>query len=153
MKEMKSLLRAEVYVEDAFIEWLLSQEVSCQKVKGQSRAEERYSGPKVLWMRVIVRAAFDLASYKNDNRLALRKYADNAHKWLFEKSHLFNSFENICAMLGLNAVPIRNWAAKLTKEEVMKMEHLDRRPLTDSFEILDRGSRRGVVSTDFDEEF
>lgn len=153
MKEMKSLLRAEVYVEDAFIEWLISQEISCQKVRGQFRTDDRYSGSKVLWMRVIIRAAFDLASYKNDNRLALRKYADNAHKWLFEKSHLFNSFENICAMLGLNAVPIRNWAASLTKEEVMKMEHLDRRPLNDAFELFERGSRRGMVSTELDEEF
>lgn len=77
-------------------------------------------------MRVIIRAAFDLASYKDDPRIALRKYADNAHKWLFDKSFLFNSFENVCAMLGLPPEPIRNWASSLTKEEVQKMEHLER---------------------------
>ena len=151
MRELKALTRAEVFVEDAFIEWLCAQSPLVPKIKGDARVDDSYSGPKALWMRVIVRAAFDLASYKNDNRLALRKYADNAHKWLFEKSFLFNSFENICAMLGLNPGPIRDWASGLTKEDVMKMEHLDRRPLGDEQDRL--GKRRGMVPTDFDEDF
>lgn len=120
---------------------------SCSlKIQGRERYDDRYSGHKALWMRVIVRAAFDLASYKNDNRLALRKYADDAQKWLFDKSYLFNSFENVCALLGLNPEKVRNWASNLTKEDVMKMEHLDRRPLYDDYE-----SEKETVF--FDEDF
>lgn len=96
------------------------------KVSSGNRTVERYAGHKALWMRVIIRAAFDLASYKNDPRIGLRKYADNAQKWLFDKSFLFNSFENVCSMLNLPPEPIRNWACSLTKEEVQKMEHLER---------------------------
>jgi hypothetical protein len=87
---------------------------------------ERYAGYKALWLRVIIRAAFDLASYKDDRRLEYRKYASNAKKWLFEESYLFNSFENICIMLQIPPGPIRQWASTLTKDEVQKMEHLER---------------------------
>lgn len=91
-----------------------------------NRSTERYAGHKALWMRVIIRAAFDLASYKEDERLALRKYADEAKRWLFDKSFLLNSFENVCQMLNLPPDPIRDWATSLTKEEVQKMEHMER---------------------------
>lgn len=95
-------------------------------VRGSNRTVERYSGHKALWLRVIIRAAFDLASYRNDPRLAYKKQADNAQKWLFDQNYLFNSFENVCTLLGLPPGPIRHWACSLTKEEVQKMEHLER---------------------------
>ncbi len=95
-------------------------------VRGSNRTVERYSGHKALWLRVIIRAAFDLASYRNDPRLAYRKHADQAQKWLFEQNFLFNSFENVCILLNLPPEPIRHWACSLTKEEVQKMEHLER---------------------------
>jgi hypothetical protein len=106
--------------------WTPPQDEFAGTVSTGNRTVERYAGYKALWMRVIIRAAFDLASYKDDRRVALRKYAESAHKWLFEKSLLFNSFENICAMLGIEPDPIREWASTLTKEDVQKMEHLER---------------------------
>lgn len=95
-------------------------------IRGSNRTVERYSGHKALWLRVIIRAAFDLASYRNDSRLVYRKHADNAQKWLFERNYLFNSFESVCALLNIPPDPIRHWACTLTKEDVQKMEHLER---------------------------
>lgn len=92
----------------------------------RSHSPKRYHGFKALWVRVIIRAAFDLASYKDDKRLVKRKEADSAYKWLFSKSLLFNSFENVCAMVGWPPDQIREWASTLTKEEVQKMEHMER---------------------------
>jgi hypothetical protein len=118
--------------------WTPPQDEFVGTISTGNRTVERYAGHKALWMRVIIRAAFDLASYKDDRRVALRKYADNAHKWLFEKSLLFNSFENICAMLGLPPEPIREWASTLTKEDVQKMEHLERGGVKDVQLLLSR---------------
>lgn len=116
------------------------------RVTSGNRTVERYSGHKALWLRVIIRAAFDLASYKNDPRLGLRKYADNAQKWLFDRSYLFNSFENVCIMLNLPPEPIRHWATSLTKEEVQKMEHLERGSTKTLAGVLPS------MSKDYDEE-
>lgn len=92
------------------------------------RSVERYAGSQALWMKVIQRAAYDYASYKDDPDLKKRKEADSAYKWMFEPSYLFNSFETGCKFLGVPPEPIRVWAKKLTKQEVRKMEHVDRRP-------------------------
>lgn len=120
--------------------------VYLQKVQLKDKAVERYSRLRALWVRVIIRAAFDLASHKDDRKLMYRKYADDADRWLFQKSHLFNSFVNICAMLDIDPAKFRNWAKGLTKDEVRKMEHMERtsnniRPMSDE-EIYDSFHRR-----------
>lgn len=93
--------------------------------------DDRYAGIRLLLMKIIIRAMFDYASYKDHPRLERRKEAESARKWLFEKSHYPNSFENMCLMLNLNPKKIRERAAVMTKEDVAKIEFKDRRPVSD----------------------
>ena len=51
---------------------------------------------RVLWVKSIIRAAYDYALWKDASDLKLRKFAMDAAKWLFEPSSLFNGFENLC---------------------------------------------------------
>lgn len=88
--------------------------------------EDRYSGVQALWIKVIIRAVFDWVSYRDSTRLPQKKYADGAHKWLFQSSNLFNSFENICEFLDLSPEKIRKWASSMSKDQVAKIEHLER---------------------------
>jgi hypothetical protein len=77
-------------------------------------------------MKVIIRAVFDWVSYRDSLKIELRKEADMAFKWLFKPSELFNSFENVCAMIDLPPEKLRKWARSLSKEQVAKIEHLER---------------------------
>ena len=95
------------------------------KLRIEDRAMERYSRLRALWVRVIIRAAFDLAS-RQENNLAKQKEAESAERWLFGESHLFNSFENVCSMLDVNPERFRTWARNLSWKEVRKMEHMER---------------------------
>lgn len=87
---------------------------------------ERYVPYRLLWVKVIIRAAYDFALWKDSRDLRLRKYAQDAEKWLFEPSTLVNSFENICYLFGLDIKKIRQYAQKLTKEDVKKLEFRER---------------------------
>lgn len=90
---------------------------------------DRYEGVRILLMKVIVRAMFDLASYKNHPNQEKRKEAESARKWLFDPSDYENSFENICMMLSLSPRKIRDRAANMTKADVAKIEFKDRKPV------------------------
>lgn len=92
------------------------------------RSCDRYVGYRALWMKVIIRAAFDWVSYRDSNKLELRKIADSSYHWIFEPNRLFNSFENVCQLVGLAPSTIRSWVRTLTKEHVAKIEHLEREP-------------------------
>lgn len=94
--------------------------------------DDRYSGVRILLMKVIIRAMFDWASYKDHPKLDKRKDAENARVWLFEKSRHPNSFESICLALGLQPKKIRERAAVMTKEDVAKIEFKDRRPVIEA---------------------
>src|SRR5512140_3817167 len=65
------------------------------------RGVDRYVGYRALWMKVIIRAAFDWVSYRDSTKLEQRKEAEKAYKWLFHQSTLFNSFENVCQLVDL----------------------------------------------------
>ncbi len=92
-----------------------------------SSVEDRYVGVRALWIKVIIRAAFDWVSYRDSLKLPQQKLAENAYKWLFCESNLLNSFENICYhFLDLSPEKIRKWACSITKEHVAKIEHLER---------------------------
>lgn len=91
-----------------------------------SRLDDRYSGIRILWLKVIVRAIFDWITYRDSNRLMQKKLADNAYSWLFEQSVLFNGFESICINLGINPMRVRERARCMTREDVAKIEHLER---------------------------
>jgi hypothetical protein len=90
------------------------------------RGMDRYVGYRALWMKVVIRAAFDWVSYRDSTKLEHKKIAEYAYVWLFTPSELFNSFENICQAVDLPPDKIRAWARKLTKEHVAKIEHLER---------------------------
>lgn len=87
---------------------------------------DRYVGCRALWMKVIIRAVFDWVSYRDSLRLELRKEAETAYRWLFTPSKLFNSFENVCSFIDLPPDRLRMWAKSLSKEQVAKIEHLER---------------------------
>jgi hypothetical protein len=88
--------------------------------------DRRYAGVRALWMKVIVRAVFDWVTYRDNTKVDKKKYAEAAYEWLFNKSLLFNSFENICKNLDIDASRIRAQARKMTKDDVAKIEHLER---------------------------
>jgi hypothetical protein len=90
------------------------------------RSMDPYVGYRALWMKVIIRAAFDWVSYRDVSKLEQRKEAEKAYKWLFAPNELFNSFENICQLVDLPPEKIRCWVKTLTKEHVAKIEHLER---------------------------
>lgn len=85
-----------------------------------------YMGAKALWVKVIIRAVFDWVSYRDSPRLEKRKIAEQAALWIFNQSELFNGFENICAQLDIEPSRIRTWAKSISKDQVAKIEHLDR---------------------------
>jgi hypothetical protein len=95
-----------------------------------------YVGYRALWMKVIIRAAFDWVSYRDSMRLDQKKEADKAHKWLFKPSAHFNSFENICHLVDLPHDKIRDWVSTLTKEHVAKIEHLERESSTNQIALV-----------------
>jgi hypothetical protein len=68
----------------------------------------------------------DLPFHLDSDRLLQKKIADNAYIWLFMPSHLFNSFENICMSLDILPEGVRTWVRGLSKDDIEKIEHLDR---------------------------
>lgn len=94
------------------------------------RSVDRYVGYRALWMKVVIRAAFDWVSYRDSLKMEHRKEAERAYRWLFEKNELFNSFENVCHLVDLPPDKLRKWVMALTKEHVAKIEHLERESLS-----------------------
>lgn len=86
-----------------------------------------HDGVRALWVKVIVRAVFDYVTYKRSNLLQRRRWAITAHNWLWGPSiGFFNNFENICFHLGIDPNKVRMRAKTITKNDVKKIEHLDR---------------------------
>jgi hypothetical protein len=92
---------------------------------------DRYVPIRVLWVKVIIRAAYDYALWKESKELRLRKFAQDAERWLFEPSDLELSFENICASFDFSVEQIRAKARILTKDDVKKLEFRERHGRTD----------------------
>ncbi len=87
---------------------------------------------RLLWIKAIIRAAFDFALYKDHRDLRLRKFAVDAERWLFEPSRLVNSLESICQALDINIDFVRTFSRTVTREQVKKMEFLERSGNRDS---------------------
>lgn len=81
---------------------------------------------RLLWIKAIIRAAFDYALYRDHRDLKMRKFALDAERWLFEPSHLINSLENICHALDIDVDLVRGFSRRVTREQVKKMEFLER---------------------------
>lgn len=92
-----------------------------------ARIEDRYAGYRAMWLKVIIRAVFDWVQWRDSSKLVQLKYAESAQVWLFSESDLFNGFENICHnLIGVDPERIRRWARSLTKDQITKIEHLER---------------------------
>lgn len=87
---------------------------------------ERYVPIRVLWAKVIIRAAYDYALWKDSKDMRLRKFAHDAERWLFESSTLELSFENICFAFDFPLEKIRQKTRGLTKQDVKKLEFRER---------------------------
>ena len=87
---------------------------------------DRYAPYRLLWVKVIIRAAYDYALWKDSKDLRHRKFAEEARKWLFERSDLENSLEHLCELWGLPLEKIRRFARNLTKDDVKKLEFKER---------------------------
>ena len=108
---------------------------------GPSSREDRYAGIRALWLKVIIRAIFDWVSYRDSTKFQQKKLAEQAYNWLFNPSILFNGFDHICAILEIPPEKVRLKARSMSKEQVAKIEHLERegfqvapRLLSDGFE-------------------
>lgn len=97
---------------------------------------DRYVGIRVLWLKVIIRAVFDWVSYRDSNKLQQKKLADNAYSWLFLENRLFNGLENVCGLLDLSSERVRIWANSMSKDQVTKMEHLERDHVVSNMALL-----------------
>lgn len=91
-----------------------------------SSESDRYSSLRLLWIKVVIRAASDWVLYRESKNIKLRRWAEDAYRWLFEPSDLFNSLDNICYLFNLDKTLIRDFATNLTRDQVKKMEFLER---------------------------
>ena len=87
---------------------------------------ERYLPYRILWAKVIVRAAYDYALWKDSKDMRLRKFAQDAEHWLFDPSDLDLSFENICFAYDFPVERIRRKTRTLTRDDVKKLEFRER---------------------------
>lgn len=92
---------------------------------------ERYVPIRVLWAKVIIRAAYDYALWKDSKELRLRNFAKDAERWLFEPSDFELSFENICSSFDFPMEKIRQKTRSLTKQDVKKLEFRERHGRSD----------------------
>lgn len=107
---------------------------------------ERYIPYRLLWAKVIIRAAYDYALWKDSKELRLKKYAQDAEKWLFESSSLELGFESICFKFDFPIEKIRERARNLTKDDVKKLEFRERNGpdlLSEESEIFDLDNTDG----------
>lgn len=102
---------------------------------------ERYLPYRVLWAKVIIRATYDYALWKDSPDIRLRTYAQDAERWLFESSDLELSFENICFAFDFPVEKIRQKTRTLTKNDVKKLEFRERQGRGSSLGDTDGNSR------------
>lgn len=100
-------------------------------VEPPAYSAERYMPYRILWAKVIVRAAYDYALWKDAKDLRLKKFADDAERWLFEPSDLELSFENICFAFDFPVDQIRQRTRILTRDDVKKLEFRERQSRSD----------------------
>lgn len=91
----------------------------------------RYAGIKALLIKIIIRAMFDWASYKDSEVPARKKHADTAYKWLFSDSTEPFTFVYICSFLDIEPEKFRKRALNMTKADVAKVEFKERKSIGD----------------------
>jgi hypothetical protein len=86
----------------------------------------RYAWVKLLWRKVIVRAIYDYVLWKDISKVRKKHDAQDAARWLFEESDLNNSLEQVCLVADVDIGKIRSYAKTATKDQVKKLEHIER---------------------------
>ena len=98
---------------------------------------------RLLWIKVILRAAYDWVLYRDSSNNISKKIADDAYRWLFDPpkekktvkldnknvvifTQEFNALENICDSIDLDIDSVRRFANNLTRDQIKKMEFLER---------------------------
>jgi hypothetical protein len=89
----------------------------------------RYNWVRVFWLKVIIRAMFDYALWKDSKEIGHRRCAEEAQRWLFEQSKMNNSLANLCEFLDVSIHDVRRVARQLTPEQVKRMEHIEHNKL------------------------
>ena len=89
-------------------------------------ADDRYSGVRMLWIKVIIRAIYDWITYRDSTKFHFKKLAESAEIWMFQESYTFNSFDNICRYISLEPDMVRGRIKLMSKEDAKKIEFLDR---------------------------
>lgn len=101
--------------------------VTLPKVHSAPYVSEKYIPYRVLWVKVIIRAAFDYTLWRDSSEFRLRKCAMDADRWFScESAALPNCFLHICDVLKLDPDLIRRCVKKLTREQVKKLEFKER---------------------------
>lgn len=113
----------------------------------QPRRLEIYENFRLLWIKVILRAAYDWVLYRDSKNQAYKRIADNAEIWLFgnylEKirrkidgrivitlERPSNSLDCLCEELDLDIGTVRKFAKRLTKKDIRKLEFFTRNKKT-----------------------
>jgi hypothetical protein len=82
---------------------------------------------RLLWFKVILRAAYDFVLYKDSKDPDLKDKGDDAYHWLFEApGDRFNSFKYLCQELDLSVECVRNFVLTLPRSKIVKIEFLGR---------------------------
>ncbi len=109
----------------------------------QPRRLEIYENFRLLWIKVILRAAYDWVLYRDSKSQAYKRVADNAYRWLFEDyfekvkiieegvveiklERPFNSLFSLCEELDLDIDTVRKFAKKMTRRDIRKLEFFTR---------------------------
>ena len=95
------------------------------RVKISRHDDGKYNWVKSFWLKVIIRAMFDYALWKESKEIGHRRCAEEARKWLFETSKLNNNLVSVCSLLDVSMSAVRSVAAQLTPEQVKRMEHIE----------------------------
>jgi hypothetical protein len=102
-----------------------------------------YECLRLLWIKVILRAAYDWVLYRDSKNHITRNKANDAYRWLFNSTTIkktfkvgkivrtcviqeSNSLENICDAIDLDIDSVRKFAKRLTRADIKKLEFLDR---------------------------
>lgn len=105
--------------------------------------KDQYTPLRLLWIKVVIRAASDWVLYRESENLNLKRWAVDARKWLFEPASLFNSLETICFLFDLDLIRVRKFATNLTRDQVKKMEFLERSGRQTPSHLKNSGNKDG----------
>lgn len=95
-------------------------------VNNHTYYEERYRRVKALWLAVFIRAARDYTLWRDEKKdVEKRKLAEDARRFIFDAT---SGFADMCTVFDLDVGRLRHRAETMTREDVRKIEMLERGP-------------------------